>query len=65
MDLIELVQAITGAVPIIEGPVPLQAADDVEAQVFNLLAEFGRSEPGVHEQVTGRKALPPSGLEHL
>jgi len=65
VGLIELDQGIADPVPIIEDAVPLQAADDLEAQGLDTAAEGGGSKPGVHQEIAGRKALSQGCLDHL
>jgi len=65
VGLIELFQGIAETGPIIEGAVPLQTADDLEAQVLDAATEGGGGKPGVHQEIGGRKALSQGCLEHL
>jgi hypothetical protein len=65
VGLMELVQGIAAAVPIIEGAVPFQTTDDLKTQVLDTAAEGGGGKPGVYQEITGWKALGQGGFEHL
>jgi hypothetical protein len=56
VGLIELGQGIADPFLVIEGMVPLQTTDDLKAQVLDTAAELGGGEPGVYQEVEGRKA---------